>query len=350
MEQDVADIRQGDLRGKSVEQKLDYVIKHYVMSLEWWALVGATTDVGIKIVESIRITDTAVANLHLCRKGYEDMKVLVTSVLDKHEITETERATVLEVIQKREKDCVSKAAVAAGSVNPKYFYGDQTQVWAGALSGGVAGGVGVIMLDVIQDCYTDLKASDQTEYLRKTNQAFLEWQQWVQKRLPYDSVFNGEIAMGVARSSAGDYWLAYHSFLPHFGPVALMLSNQQSGQGTSERFHQSAKRISTKARNSLGAKVKQALTEVKMSSMRKRAAEADKKKTYRGADRVTVLGLVCEKMAERVVCARQEEEDRRVRQEVRNSPQEELGDGEGMVDDDCFPDDREVWEVTHVCE
>jgi hypothetical protein len=36
-----------------------------------------------------------------------------------------------------------------------------------------------------------------------------------------------------------------------------------------------------------------------------------------------------------------------VRQEVRNSPDEELGDGEGMVDDDCFPDDREVWEVKH---
>ena len=70
----------------------------------------------------------------------------------------------------------------------------------------------------------------------------------------------------------------------------------------------------------------------------------------RGPDRVTVLGLVCEKMTERVVCARQEEEDRRVRQEVHNSPQEELGDGEGMVDDDCFPDDREVWEVTHVRE
>jgi hypothetical protein len=241
--------------------------------------------------------------------------------------------------------------VAAGSVNPKYFYGDETQVWAGAMSGGVAGGVGEIMLDVIKDCYTDLKESDQTEYLRKTNQAFLEWQQWAQKRLPHDSVFNGEIAMGAASlSSAGDYWLAYHSFLPHFGPVALMLSNQQSGQGTSERLHQSAKRISTKARNRLGGKVKEALTEVKMSSMRKRAAEADKKKTYRGADRVTVLGLVCEKMAERVVCDRQKEEDRRERQEVRNSPQQELGDGEGMVDDDCFPDDREVWEVTHVRE
>ena len=76
--------------------------------------------------------------------------------------------------------------------------------------------------------------------------------------------------------------------------------------------------------------------------------EDDKKKTYRCADRVTVLGLVCEKMSERVAFARQEEEDRRVRQEVCNSPQEESGDGEGMVDDDCFPDDREVWEVTHV--
>ena len=92
------------------------------------------------------------------------------------------------------------------------------------------------------------------------------------------------------------------------------------GQGTSERLHQSAKRISTKARNRLGGKVKQALTEVKMSSIRKRETEADKKKTYRGTDRVTVLGLVCEKMAERVVCDRQEEEDRRERQEVRNSP------------------------------
>ena len=85
-------------------------------------------------------------------------------------------------------------------------------------------------------------------------------------------------------------------------------------------------------------------------AMCKRAGEADKNKTYRRADRVTVLGLVCEKMAERVPCVRQEEEDRRVRQEVCNSPQEESGDGEGMLDDDCFPDDREVWEVTHVRE
>jgi hypothetical protein len=114
-----------------------------------------------------------------------------------------------------------------------------------------------------------------------------EWQQWAQKRLPHDSVFNGEIAMGAERlSSAGDYWLAYHSFLTHFGSLTLMFSNQQSGQGTSERLHQSPKRISNKFRNRLGGKVKEDLTEVKMSGMRKRAVETDKKKTYRGTDRV----------------------------------------------------------------
>jgi hypothetical protein len=46
-----------------------------------------------------------------------------------------------------------------------------------------------------------------------------------------------------------------------------------------------------------------------MSGMRKRVVETDKKKTYQRTDRVTVLGLVCEKMAERVALARQEEED-----------------------------------------
>jgi hypothetical protein len=53
-----------------------------------------------------------------------------------------------------------------------------------------------------------------------------------------------------------------------------------------------------------------------MSGMHKRAVETDKEKTYQRTDRVTVLGLVCEKMADRVALARQEGEDRRVRQEV----------------------------------
>jgi len=86
-----------------------------------------------------------------------------------------------------------------------------------------------------------------------------------------------------------------------------------------------------------------------MSGIHKRAVETDKKKTYHSTDRVTVLGLVCEKMAERVALARQEEEDRRVRQEVWIIIQ----DDEDMVDDDGFQDscdDREIWEVTHVRE
>ncbi len=178
------------------------------------------------------------------------MKVLVTTILGKHEMTETERAAaVLQVIQKRERDCVSKTSVTAASVNPKYFYGDKTQVWDGALSGGVAGGVGEIMLDIIKVCFADLKESDRDVYLRKTNQDLLEWQQWAQKRMTHDSVFNGEITMGSVRlNSSGDYWMDYHAFLPYFGSVVLMLSHQQSGQGTSERLHQSAKCISTKAK------------------------------------------------------------------------------------------------------
>ena len=67
-------------------------------------------------------------------------------------------------------------------------------------------------------------------------------------------------------------------------------------------------------------------------------------------DKVTVLGLVCERMAERVALVRQEEEDRRVRQEVCIIVQDPSVDDEEMVDDDGFQDDREIWEVTHVRE
>ena len=40
-------------------------------------------------------------------------------------------------------------------------------------------------------------------------------------------------------NSADDYWMVYHAQLPHFGEVTLMLSHQQSGQGASERLHNS---------------------------------------------------------------------------------------------------------------
>ena len=50
----------------------------------------------------------------------------------------------------------------------------------------------------------------------------------------------------------------------------------------------------------------------------------------------------------RVALARQDEEDRRVRQEVCIITQDESVDEEDMVDDDGFQDDRGIWEVTHV--
>ena len=55
-------------------------------------------------------------------------------------------------------------------------------------------------------------------------------------------------------------------------------------------------------------------------------------------------------IADRVTLARQEEEDRRVRQEVYNIPHDESVDGEDMVDDEGVQDEREIWEVTHVSE
>ena len=51
-----------------------------------------------------------------------------------------------------------------------------------------------------------------------------------------------------------------------------------------------------------------------MSGIRKRSEFDNQRKTYDRTDRVTVLGLVCEKMIERVVVDRQKEE-RRVREE-----------------------------------
>ena len=81
-----------------------------------------------------------------------------------------------------------------------------------------------------------------------------------------------------------------------------------------------------------------------------RAAAANENKTYQNMDRVTVLGLVCEKMAERVGLARQEEEDRRSRKEAASIAQDHPGEEEDMEDDEGAQDEREIWQVTHVSE
>ena len=60
----------------------------------------------------------------------------------------------------------------------------------------------------------------------------------------------------------------------------------------------------------MGSDVTDALTEVKMSQTRKRCACVNEQKTYKRGDRVTVLGLVCEQMAKRVLNVRKESEER----------------------------------------
>ncbi len=128
-----------------------------------------------------------------------------------------------------------------------------------------------------------------------------------------DSVFNGEITVGTTReNSADDYWMTYHGLLPHFGPVVIMFSHQQTGQGISECLHQSEKHIITKIRNKLGDKVKETLTEIKMSVIRKRAVE-----------------------------------DRRTRHSI---TQNDTSDEEDLEYDEGFQDERHIWEVTHVSE
>ncbi len=115
--------------------------------------------------------------------------------------------------------------------------------------------------------------------------------------------------------------------------MSLILSHQQSGQGL---CHSSSH-------------INRAVRALVSVSTRLRS-ETDQKKTYQGVDRVTVLGLVCERMTERVEMTRQEQEDRRVRQDVCSITQDESVDEEDMVDDDGFQTDREIWEVTHVSE
>ena len=135
--------------------------------------------------------------------------------------------------------------------------------------------------------------------------------------------------------------------------LGLALSPQQSGQGASERLHNAEKCISTKTRNRLGDKVKDALTEVKMSRMRKRSEEEQHKKTYKSSDKVTVLGLVCAKMAKRVLLARQEEEDRQLRLEEANVAtilENDAGEEQDKQDDEGAADERDIWEVVHVTE
>ena len=75
--------------------------------------------------------------------------------------------------------------------------------------------------------------------------------------------------------------------------------------------------------------------------------------SYQCTDKVTVLGLVCGKMTERVMMVRQEMEDSQVRQSVdilsTIVDEDDTGEEEGKGDEGDT-DEREIWEVTHITE
>ena len=180
----------------------------------------------------------------------------------------------------------------------------------------LGGQVTEIMSEVVGDYWSYLKEFDSSLYVDRTMNAMMECRDSSKKGMTHHSIFNGEITLGVVSlKSVGEYWCLYHEMLPNFGPVTLTLTHHQSGQGASESFHNAEKHISTKSRNKLSDQVKGALTELKMSRMCKRSELEQEQKTYQCADRVTVLGLVCDKMTKRVRLVRQEDEDRRSRQE-----------------------------------
>ena len=90
-----------------------------------------------------------------------------------------------------------------------------------------------------------------------------------------------------------------------------------------------------------------------MSMIRKSSQDRNQKKMYQCKDSVTVLGMLCEKMAERVEVARQEEEDRWIREEtgtVGSLDDDDSTAQENHEDDEGAADEREIWQVTDVTE
>lgn len=205
------------------------------------------------------------------------------------------------------------------------------------------------MQTVIEDHFAHLKDVQPGMYQYKCTSAFREWTEWSQKQLPHDSIFYGDMAINGAKTcSAGEYWLVYWRHLEHFGPLALNLSHQQSGQGASERLHNAEKRIITKTRARLSPEVKDALTCVKMSAIRKRSERVNLAKTYKRTDRVTVLGLVCEKMAKRVADVRKEKEDRQAAHSLARMSDAGMVEEEGDAAEEGA--EAEIWSVTDITE
>ena len=92
--------------------------------------------------------------------------------------------------------------------------------------------------------------------------------------------------------------------------------------------------------------MKGVMTEVKMSRMSKISDLDQKKKTYPRGDRVSVLGLVCDKMVKRVSMTRQEDDHRWMRQEVDNPSRIVESGEEDTEDDEGAGVERDIWSFT----
>jgi len=269
----------------------DLLIK-YVGNHLWWKKVEALKGVVMPIICSMRITDTRSPNLHLAAKAYHDMKVQVSAAISEHPlITPGDRQIIVDVLEKRNKVFFSWPARAAAGANPKYFYGKDFELWE-------EGKDTLAMQSVVGDYYSN--AADDSKRKAHVVNAMKEWSAWTSGSGVCIS-FKDPITVAVAQDSgAFDYWSLYHNLLTNFGPVAIMLCSQQADQGTSERMHQVTKQVRTKTRNKQSGVVGAAYTEIKMGILQQRATDVNAKKIIQRIDKVSLLGLVCEKMALRV--------------------------------------------------
>ena len=85
--------------------------------------------------------------------------------------------------------------------------------------------------------------------------------------------------------------------------------------------------------------------EIKMSSIRKRKSDLDKKvgKTWRSPTKTTILGLMCEKMAERALAVQQQVEEIAAANSL--AQMVAMEEDEGAVDEDENADEG-IWQLT----
>ena len=145
------------------------------------------------------------------------------------------------------------------------------------------------------------------------------------------------VIQGAQTLSAYDYWSNFQSNVPNWGPIALMLCAQRSGQGASERMHQVVKRVRQKESNRISAPVTAAMSELRMHLAREKFCTEEEAREAKGTDRVHVLGLVAESLADRSMEAKKVQVATQAANALVNMQQSE--------DFDAYDEDQDSQEV-----